>query len=210
VRTHGGRPLSSRYLASRDLDAVRAGIIRADYYSSVIYSSELDNGVAQSLPSDRKATPLLHRHHPAVGTPFESLTASFRVLRRLVAEELEEERVAVTDYWALTGIEEGETSPTALGRALAVSPAGITQLLDRLEDRGLIRRSRNPGDRRATVLSLSPEGRHLQRRAQARCSRLLDNFASELSPAGLAALQTFSREFNAVLSRRASEPAQPR
>jgi DNA-binding MarR family transcriptional regulator len=161
--------------------------------------------VTHALLSGRKTTALLH-HHPAVGTPFESLTASVRVLRHLTAEQLEEERLAVTDYWAMTGIEEGETSPTALARVLAVSPAGITQLLDRLEQRGLITRSRNPGDRRATVLALSPKGRQLQRRARARCSRFLDGLASQLSPAGLAALQTFSREFSAVLSRQATGP----
>jgi DNA-binding MarR family transcriptional regulator len=166
--------------------------------------------VSPSLLPDRKVPASLHRQHPAAGTPFESLTASFRVLRRLVVQELEEEGLAGTDFWALTGIDDGETSPTALGRALALSPAGVTQVLDRLEHRGLIRRSRNPTDRRGTVLALSPEGLLLQRRARARSSRFLDEFASELSPAGLGALQTFSREFSAVLSRRASEPVPAR
>ena len=163
--------------------------------------------VAQPVLIERRGTPSLHRNHPAAGTPFESLTAGLRLLRRLVAEQLAQDRLAVTDFWALTWIGDGVSSPTALGRVLAVSPAGMTQLLDRLEHRGLIRRSRNPGDRRATVLALTAEGRQLQRHAGVRCSRFLDAFAAELSPAGLAALQTVSRELTALLARRVTDPA---
>jgi MarR family transcriptional regulator, organic hydroperoxide resistance regulator len=153
----------------------------------------------------RKGAPTPHRHHPSDGTPFESLTSSIRLIRRLVAEQLEQDRLAVTDFTALTWIGDGETSPTALGRFLAISPAGMTQVLDRLEERGLIRRSRNPGDRRATVLSLTSEGRLLQRRAGVRCSRFLNEFAHELSPEGLAALRTVSRELDEILARRVAE-----
>ncbi len=162
--------------------------------------------MAHALAGDRKNAVRLHRNHPATGTPFESLTASFRLLRRLVAEQLEEDRLAVTDFWALTWIDSGESSPTGLGRLLAVSPAGITQLLDRLERRGLLRRSRSAGDRRATVLSLTAEGRRLRRRAGARCSRFLGDFATEFTPTGLVALQTVSNELGAILARRHANP----
>jgi MarR family transcriptional regulator, transcriptional regulator for hemolysin len=128
-----------------------------------------------------------------------------RLIKRLVAEQLEQDRISVTDYWALTWIGDGETSPTALGRTLAVTPAGMTQLLDRLEKRRLIRRSRNPGDRRATVLELTLEGRQLQRRAGIRCTRFLEEFAADLTPTGLAALEKVSRELDAVLARRSGE-----
>jgi DNA-binding MarR family transcriptional regulator len=148
----------------------------------------------------------MHPLHPSAGTPFESLSESIRRLKRLVAAQLEEDRLAATDYWALTWISSGETSPTALGRTLAVTPAGMTQLLDRLERRGLISRMRNPEDRRASVLAVTGEGRQLQRRAGARLSRFLDELATELSPAALAALQTVSHELNTLLARREGKP----
>jgi DNA-binding MarR family transcriptional regulator len=147
------------------------------------------------------------RHHPTAGTPFESLHASLKLIRRLTTKRLEQDRLAVTDFWALTAIADGETSPTALGHLLAVTPANMTQLLDRLELRGLIRRSRNPGDRRATVLALTAEGRQLQRRAGVRSAKFLDDLASELSPGALAALQTLSHELGEILARRADEPS---
>lgn len=158
--------------------------------------------MARTVGLDRRTGHPVARLHPATGTPFESLTASLRLIRRLVAEQLEQDRLAVTDYWALSWIGGGETSPTGLGRILAVSPAGMTELLDRLESRELIRRSRNPGDRRATVLSLTEEGRRLQRRAGVRCTRFLDRFAAELSPDGHAALRVVSNELAEILARR--------
>lgn len=154
-----------------------------------------------------KVAPPLHHFHPAAGTPFESLTASIRLIKRLISEQLEEEQLSVTDFWALTAIGEGKNSPTTLGRVLAITPAGMTQLLDRLEQRELIRRSPNPGDRRATVLALTAEGRQLQRRAGDRCLKFFDLFGRELSAQGLAALRTVSRELEEILARKVADPA---
>ncbi|HLY76317.1 MAG TPA: MarR family transcriptional regulator [Thermoplasmata archaeon] len=156
----------------------------------------------QTLLAERSTPRPARRHAVASDTPFENLAVNLRVLRRLVAEQLAEDELAVTDFWALTGVGDGVTSPTALGRLLAVSPAGMTQLLDRLEGRGLIGRAPSPDDRRATVLALTAKGRDLQRRAGTRCTRFLDAVASELSPDGLVGLQVLSRELGVILARR--------
>lgn len=162
--------------------------------------------MAQASLPEHRAVAQSRRHHPTTGTPFESLGASLRLIRRLVSEQLEEDKLSVTDFWALTWIGDGVTSPTGLGRLLAVTPAGMTQLLDRLEERKWISRSQHPNDRRATVLQLTAVGRALQRRAGIRSSRFLADFAAEMSPEGLAALRTVSRELEHVLARRAPHP----
>jgi DNA-binding MarR family transcriptional regulator len=48
-----------------------------------------------------------------------------------------------------------------LARYLGVSPAASSKNLDRLEELGLVVRETSPEDRRATLLSVSPEGRQL-------------------------------------------------
>lgn len=48
-----------------------------------------------------------------------------------------------------------------LARYLGVSPAASSKNLDRLEDLGLVARETSAEDRRATLLSASPEGRRL-------------------------------------------------
>jgi DNA-binding MarR family transcriptional regulator len=49
-------------------------------------------------------------------------------------------------------------SPTRLFKSLMLSSAGITSRLDRLEQRGLVRRLRDPGDRRGILVELTDQG----------------------------------------------------
>jgi DNA-binding MarR family transcriptional regulator len=49
-------------------------------------------------------------------------------------------------------------SPTRLFKGLMLSSAGITSRLDRLENRGLVRRTRDPNDRRGVLVELTDEG----------------------------------------------------
>jgi len=55
-------------------------------------------------------------------------------------------------------------SPTDLFEALMISSGGMTNRLDRLEKAGLIARSRNPEDRRGTIVSLTERGLELMNR----------------------------------------------
>lgn len=50
-------------------------------------------------------------------------------------------------------------SPTDLFKGLMLSSAGVTSRLDRLERRGLVRRTRHPSDRRGVLVELTEEGR---------------------------------------------------
>jgi len=60
-----------------------------------------------------------------------------------------------------------------LGRRLGISPSTLTRNLERLEERGLISRSPDPGDSRATTAALTEPGR----RAAARVVRQDATFA---------------------------------
>lgn len=52
-----------------------------------------------------------------------------------------------------------------LSEAINVSPPNLATLLDRLEQRGLLARVRNPADKRSQTLVLTPEGQRLCRKA---------------------------------------------
>jgi DNA-binding MarR family transcriptional regulator len=49
-------------------------------------------------------------------------------------------------------------SPTKLFKGLMLSSAGITSRLDRLEERGLVKRTRDAEDRRGVLVELTDEG----------------------------------------------------
>jgi DNA-binding MarR family transcriptional regulator len=58
-------------------------------------------------------------------------------------------------------------SPTQLFRGLMLSSAGMTKRLDRLEKRGLVKRTPDPKDRRGVSIQLTDDGRRLVARAVA-------------------------------------------
>ena len=51
-----------------------------------------------------------------------------------------------------------QLTPTALSRSMMVSSGGTTKRLDRLETRSLVRRDRDPEDRRGTLVTLTKAG----------------------------------------------------
>jgi len=55
-------------------------------------------------------------------------------------------------------IRNGATSPVALANRLGISRAVVTGLLDRLEQRGMVRREADPTDRRRLRLVVTPAG----------------------------------------------------
>ncbi len=56
---------------------------------------------------------------------------------------------------------DGQQNMGQLADFLGVSPPAATKSIDKLEGLGLVTRSRSTGDRRATLLAVSPEGRRL-------------------------------------------------
>jgi DNA-binding MarR family transcriptional regulator len=50
-------------------------------------------------------------------------------------------------------------SPAQVAAEIGTDTAGMTRLLDRLERKGLVRRVRNPEDRRSVVIEVTDEGR---------------------------------------------------
>jgi DNA-binding MarR family transcriptional regulator len=50
-------------------------------------------------------------------------------------------------------------APSSLARTLMLSPAGMTNRVDRLEAAGLVARRADPQDRRSTLVELTPAGR---------------------------------------------------
>lgn len=59
----------------------------------------------------------------------------------------------------------GRLSQRMLAAGLGVDPGNLIEALDRLEDAGVLVRARDPGDRRQRLVSLTPAGTRLLRRA---------------------------------------------
>lgn len=80
-----------------------------------------------------------------IGEPLNLRTVEFTVLMLLLTNE--------------------DVTPSQISRTLAMSAPNLTQLLDRLAERGLVARERSPHDRRAQHIRLTRAGRALAKKA---------------------------------------------
>jgi MarR family 2-MHQ and catechol resistance regulon transcriptional repressor len=100
--------------------------------------------------------PLAHRALEAL------VRAETRLTRRLAAE-LERRGVSGTGFSMLVVLQSagGMLELRLLRQRLGISKANATEVAGTLALRGLIRRDRNPLDRRALIVSLTPAGEQL-------------------------------------------------
>jgi DNA-binding MarR family transcriptional regulator len=90
-------------------------------------------------------------------------------------------------------------SPTRLGRGLMLSSAGVTSRIDRLERRGLVRRLRDPDDRRGVIVELTDEGLEVVDAAVAALTKNDRELLKRLDPDEVQQLEALLRTFLGAL-----------
>ena len=92
----------------------------------------------------------------------------------------------------------GPASQHQLGAQLGIDRTTVVELIDELEEKGVVVRHRNPRDRRSYALSLTPRGRTVQKRAAKAFDAAADEFFSALKPAEREALTGMLRRIISV------------
>jgi DNA-binding MarR family transcriptional regulator len=95
-------------------------------------------------------------------------------------------------------------SPTRLFKGLMLSSAGITSRLDRLERRGLVKRNRDPNDRRGILVELTAEGARILDEAVTAATASEQKLLAGLSPDERETLASLLRKLLADLEPNAS------
>lgn len=87
------------------------------------------------------------------------------LVTRQIAATFDRHGLQIGEFDVLAALRRGgepfEQTPTRLASALMLSPAGVTNRLDRLEAAGLVARRPDPDDRRSSIVVLTDEGRSL-------------------------------------------------
>jgi DNA-binding MarR family transcriptional regulator len=92
-----------------------------------------------------------------------------------------------------------------LATAVGLSPGAVTTVLDRLERRGFVTRTRDPNDRRRVTLKMTPEANRLAWEAYGPLGEMGGPFIAELSDEQLEAVIRFLRGGTEINERRAAE-----
>jgi DNA-binding MarR family transcriptional regulator len=93
----------------------------------------------------------------------------------------------------------GPQRMSELNRHVLLSQPALSRLVDRLADRGLVRREADPADGRGVLLSLTDAGRSLQRQIGRRHARdVARAMTAELTPAELRQFEEICRKLAAA------------
>ncbi len=130
-----------------------------------------------------------------------------RLISRVRAEVMDalDRELAVHDMSAaqmivLSTLATGEAdSASGLCKGISYDPGAMTRMIDRLEQKGLVRRRPHPEDRRTMNLELTAEGQQLYPKLAAVKDAVLKRFLAGFSDAEVA---TLDRLLNRMLANR--------
>ena len=124
------------------------------------------------------------------------MSAHASLTRRFNAEEVWED-LSMKEYDVLYTLSKcpEPIRQTDLNRHVLLSQPALSRMVDRLADQGLVDRVVDPGDRRGLRLSLTEEGRVVQRRIGRRHGRsVASEMLKELTPDELRQLEELCRK----------------
>lgn len=109
---------------------------------------------------------------------------------RILDQYLEVHGVTAAQFKVLIIVAEwGLDSPGDLCRHLSLDSGSMTRMLDRLEQKGLIRRARSEADRRQICITLTPDGQELVARLPHIGADAMNQLVGVLETAELAELE---------------------
>lgn len=147
-----------------------------------------------------RAGPARRSHAAARPTPeqveaWQTLVRAFNGVTRMTEASIAGSQLDPSDYDVLLTLAQGPPEglrPIELTQRVLITKSGMTRLVDRLEERGLIERRECATDRRGRLIALTSRGRHLQRRAAPALLHALATALGTLSPGDITALKRVS------------------
>jgi len=117
------------------------------------------------------------------GRPGALLVIAARTGQELASRRLAPMGLSVRLCGVLNLLAEGPISQQAVGEQLGIDRTTVVELIDELEQQGVVVRRRNPADRRSYALTLTPKGQTVQKRAARVFDAAADEFFDALEPA---------------------------
>jgi DNA-binding MarR family transcriptional regulator len=120
------------------------------------------------------------------------LDAQASLMRRLGADLVKNEDITLAEYDVLVQLNfaaDGRLRMSELSDRVRLSPSGLTRLVDRLVQGGLVKRGRCASDRRGSFAILTAAGKvRLRRASPVHLQGIREHFSKHLSPAQLEAV----------------------
>jgi MarR family transcriptional regulator, lower aerobic nicotinate degradation pathway regulator len=118
---------------------------------------------------------------PSLETVEHFIALSY-VIQQIIADSVTGVDLSNVQMRLLAILRDREPSMTALGAFLNLEKSSVTGLVDRAEERGLVKRTRPSSDRRAVHVALTARGRALDARLRPAITSRIAQLLAGLSP----------------------------
>ena len=116
-------------------------------------------------------------------------------LSKIAERSIQETGLGLTDFAALEALlHKGPQTITEIQSRVLLASGSMTAAIDRLEEKGLIKRTPAPGDRRVKILKLTTAGKRIVEAAYGRHAADLESAMTVLNP-------TEKHELRAILKK---------
>jgi len=133
---------------------------------------------------------------------YNAIIATSKVIRHVAQGLFADEGITESQFQALwLLVENGPMLMRKMSDEMLVTPANVTGIMDRLEEKRLVRRTSGKGDRRATIIEITSEGKTLCERVAIKKAEMLQKALATFTKEELTTLNSLLEAFQREMSR---------
>jgi len=133
---------------------------------------------------------------------YNAIIATSKVMRHAALSLFGDEGITDSQFLALDAlVSNGPMLMRKMSDAMLVTPANVTGIVDRLEEKNLVRRTPVKGDRRATIIEITPDGEALYERVAKKKAIMVQKALTTFTKDELTTLHGLLERFQSEMSR---------
>ena len=137
---------------------------------------------------------------------YNGVITTFKVIRQAALGLFAEVGISESQLEALgLLVINGPMLMRKMSDAMLVTPSNVTGIVDRLEEKQLVRRTPGKGDRRATIIEITPEGKSLYERVSKKKEYMIQKALATFTRDEMVTLNSLLEKFQREISRSNSE-----
>lgn len=133
---------------------------------------------------------------------YNAIIATSKVMKHTALRLFGDEGISDSQFLALDALaSNGPMLMRKMSDAMLVTPANVTGIVDRLEEKSLVRRTPVTGDRRATIIEITPDGEALYERVAKKKAVMVQEALATFTKDELTTLHDLLERFQREMSR---------
>ena len=114
--------------------------------------------------------------------PFLLLMQTSKAIQERIRDEISKNKLSITEFSVLEVLfYQGKQTIQQIGNRILISSGSMTYVIDKLEQKGIIKRNDCKEDRRVIHITLTPEGMDMMENIMPKYQDMVDSFFEDLT-----------------------------